>query len=106
MCLLSGGADPARKEMKPENILPCLLKRAEELGLHGFNLHIESPFFNRELVQALQAKGYWISSWFVQNAKVAEKAVEAGVDAVVTDNLEAVQPAIKEKLSAKADPRK
>ena len=94
------------QEMKPEDIIPCLLKRAEELGLHGFNLPIDSPYFSRELVQTLQAKGYWISSWFVQKAETAEKAAEAGVDAVVTDNLEVVQPAIRKKLSVQADPQK
>ena len=106
MWSVTAPADPARKLMKSEDIIPCLLKRAEELELFGFNISIWSPFFSRELVQTLQAKGYWISAWFVQQADVAEKAVDAGVNAVVTDNLHVVQPTIWKKLSAKAETQK
>lgn len=93
MCLLNAEKDPAKRLMKPEDILPRLLKRAGELGLYGFNIPIESPFFSRELVRDLKAKGCWVSVWFVQNEKDAARAVEAGADAVVTDNLKVVQPA-------------
>ena len=106
MCRLNTEEDPAKRLMKPEMILPGLLAKAEELGLHGFNLPIWSPFFSRELVQALKAKGYWVSVWFVQDAETAEKAVEAGADAMVTDNLKIVQPAVKKKIAATADPKK
>lgn len=93
MCMLSSEKDPDKRLMKPENILPSLRKRAEELGLYGFNIPIWSSFFSRELVQGLKAQGYWVSVWFVQDAKDAVKAVDAGADAVVTDNLKVVQPA-------------
>ena len=106
MCRLNTEKDPAKRLMKPEMILPCLLTKAEELGLHGFNIPITSPFFSRELVQALKAKGYWVSVWFVQDAETAEKAVEAGADAMVTDHLKAVQPAVEKKISATADPER
>ena len=106
MCQLNTEKDPAKQLMKPEMILPSLLAKAEELGLHGFNIPINSPFFSRELVQALKAKGYWVSVWFVQNAETAEKAVEAGADAMVTDHLKVVQPAVKKKMTAAAGPRK
>ena len=107
MCrLYKDEEDPAKRLMKPEMILPGLLAKAEELGLHGFNLPIWSPFFSRELVQALKAKGYWVSVWFVQDAETAEKAVEAGADAMVTDNLKVVQPAVKNKITATAGPKK
>lgn len=107
MCrLFKDEEDPAKLLVKPEMILPGLLAKAEELELHGFNIPINSPFFSRELVQALKAKGYWVSVWFVQDAETAEKAVEAGADAMVTDNLKVVQPAVKKKIAAAADPKK
>ena len=106
MCQLNTEADPAKQLMKPEMILPSLLAKAEELELYGFNIPITSPFFSRELVQALKAKGYWVSVWFVQNAETAEKAVEAGADAMVTDHLKVVQPAVKKKMTAAAAPKK
>ena len=106
MCRLFKDEEPAKRLVKPEMILPGLLAKAEELGLHGFNIPIASPFFSRELVQALKAKGYCVSVWFVQDAETAEKAVEAGADAMVTDNLKVVQPAVKNKISALADPKK
>ena len=81
---------------KPEEVLPKLLKKAEELGLHGFNNPIWSPAFSKEWVQGLKAKGYWISLWFVQNAELARRAVEVGADAIVTDDLKVVQPAARE----------
>ena len=105
LCRLNTEEDPAKRLMKPEMILPSLLAKAEELGLHGFNIPITSPFFSRELVQALKAKGYWVSVWFVQDAKTAEKAVEAGADAMVTDNLKVVQSAVENKVSAPAVPK-
>ena len=107
MCrLFKDEEDPAKLLVKPEMILPGLLAKAEELELHGFNIPINSPFFSRELVQALKAKGYWVSVWFVQDAETAEKAVEAGADAMVTDNLKVVQPAVKNKNTATAGPKK
>ena len=107
MCrLFKDEEDPAKLLVKPEMILPGLLAKAEELELHGFNIPINSPFFSRELVQALKAKGYWVSVWFVQDAETAEKAVEAGADAMVTDNLKVVQPAVKNKITATAGPKK
>ena len=105
-CVLNTAEDPDKRLTEPEKILPRLLEKAEELGLYGFNIPITSPFFSRELVQALKAKGYWVSVWFVQDAETAEKAVEAGADAMVTDNLKIVQPAVKNKVSAPADPTK
>ena len=95
MCLLNAEKDPSKRLIKPENILSSLAKRGEELDLYGFNISIGSPFFSRELVQALKAKGYWVSVWFVQNKKDTVKAVKAGADAVVTDNLKIVQPAAR-----------
>ena len=82
--------------IKPEEVLPRLLKKAEELELHGFNIPVRSPAFCKEWVQGLKAKGYWVSLWFVQNAEQARLAVEVGADAVVTDNLKVVQPAARE----------
>lgn len=81
---------------KPEEVLPKLLKKAEELGLHGFNIPLASPALNKEWVQGLKAKGYWVSLWFVQNAELARRAVAIGADAVVTDDLKVVQPAARE----------
>lgn len=81
---------------KPEEVVPKLLAKAEELGLHGFNIPIWSPAFSKEWVQGLKEKGYWVSLWFVQNAELARKAVEVGADAVVTDDLKVVQPAARE----------
>ncbi|MDD4537732.1 MAG: glycerophosphodiester phosphodiesterase family protein [Lentisphaeria bacterium] len=81
---------------KPEEVLPKLLKKAEELGLHGFNIPLASPAFCKEWVQDLKAKGYWISLWFVQKAEQARRAVEVGADAVVTDDLKVVQPAARD----------
>ena len=105
MCRLNTEEDPAKRLVKPEQILPSLLAKAEELGLHGFNIPITSPFFSRELVQALKAKGYWVSVWFVQNAETAEKAVQAGADAMVTDDLKVVQPAVAKKTAAPPEPK-
>lgn len=95
MCQLNTEEDPAKCLVKPENILSCLLKKAKELDLYGYNIPIRSPFFSRKLVQELKAKGCWVCVWLVQNKNYTVKAVKSGADAVVTDNLKIVQPAAR-----------
>ncbi len=93
-CRVNSEKDKSKQNMKPEMILPHLLKKGEELKLHGFNLQLKSRHLTRELVQKLQEKGYWISVWYVQNTEDAKQAVERGADAAVTDNLKEVRPAV------------
>lgn len=93
-CKVNSEKDKSKQLMKPEMILPHLLKKGEELQLHGFNLQRSSRYLTRELVHKLQEKGYWISIWYVQSAEEAKQAVERGADAAVTDNLKEVRPAV------------
>lgn len=100
LCRVNSETDLSKRMMKPETILPHLLKKGEELQLHGFNLPINSRYLTRELVRQLQEKGYWISVWYVQNKEAAAKAVQLGADAVVTDNLKEVRPAVRDENTA------
>lgn len=83
-------------KVAPEEVIPEIIKKGKELELHGFNMPIISKFYKKEWVKQLQDNGYWVSLWFVQQAKGSAMAVEAGADAVVTDNLKVVMPAVRE----------
>ena len=97
LCRVNSETDRSKRLMKPETILPHLLKKAKELDLYGFNLPISSRYLTRELVRQLQEKGYWISVWYVQDKEAAAKAVQLGADAAVTDNLKEVRPVMMNK---------
>ncbi len=97
LCRVNSETDRSKRLMKPETILPHLLKKAGELDLYGFNLPISSRYVTRELVRQLQEKGYWISVWYVQDKEAAAKAVQLGADAAVTDNLKEVRPVMMNK---------
>ena len=100
LCRVNSETDHSKRMMKPETILPHLLKKARELDLYGFNLPISSRYLTRELVQKLQEKGYWISVWYVQDREAAAKAAQLGADAAVTDNLKEVRPAVRNENTA------
>ncbi|MBQ8754959.1 MAG: hypothetical protein IJZ19_08005 [Lentisphaeria bacterium] len=92
-CILDS-APKGKNIFPPEEVVPHLLKKAEELGLYGFNISIWKPV-KKEWIQALKAKGLWISFWFIQNKKAAARALDFGGDAVVTDNLKEVEPFVR-----------
>ena len=100
LCRVNSETDRSKRLMKPETILPHLLKKGRELDLYGFNLPISSRYLTRELVRQLQEKGYWISVWYVQDKVAAAKAVQLGADAAVTDNLKEVRPAVRNENTA------
>lgn len=56
---------------------------------------IISKYYQKEWVKQLQDKGFWVSLWFVQQVKGSKMAVDAGANAVVSDNLRVVGPAVR-----------
>lgn len=90
VCILT-----CKGKINVEDTIPEILKKGEELKLFGFNMPIISKFYEKEWVKQLKDKGYWVSLWFVQQVKGANMAVEAGADAVVTDNIKVVKPAAR-----------
>lgn len=64
--------------------LPPLLNRAKEAGQDGLNLHHEWPI-DRAFVASVRAAGLKLLVWTVNDAAVARRLAEAGVDGITTD---------------------
>ena len=74
-----------------KELADALDAHGKQLGLHGFNL--PAPTFlggegydtTPALIAELKKRGYWISIWFVYNAKAGAYYRQAGADAFVTN---------------------
>lgn len=97
VCILT-----CKGKVKLEDVIPEIVAKGKELDLHGFNMPIISKYYQKEWVKQLQDNGYWVSLWFVQKEKGSKMAVEAGANAVVTDNLKEVYPGVKNAEKAAA----
>ena len=53
-------------------------------GLYGVNIPANGGFVTADVIKKLHDAGLWISIWYVNNPKVAEKFRAAGADAFVT----------------------
>lgn len=71
-----------------------ILAAKENYGLFGVNMPVLNKDASRtepEDVAYLKQHGLWVSLWFVQSRKVAEKYRSSGVDAFVTDHVSKVR---------------
>jgi len=74
--------------------LEAIVAAKERLGLFGVNMPVLPRDASRtepEDIAFLRGKGLWVSLWFVQNRKAAEKYRPSGVDAFVTDHVSKVR---------------
>lgn len=83
-----------------KNIVSCLLKEKERLGLWGMNLPRNA--FAQGLLTPVDLKklrdaGLWCSIWFVNNPIDATYFSMYGADAFVTDKIEMVRPFCRQR---------
>lgn len=90
------GGPPKGFTLPSEEVLPWMKKKADELELYGYNISLWKPV-TREWVQTLKDHGLWVSLWYVQSQEAAQRALDFGGDAVVSDNLKVVAPFVREK---------
>eukprot|EP00887_Chlorella_sp_A99_P003379 scaffold7.g3379.t1 len=84
-CIVMNETEAARREGMGA---PFRLLQAEVLGVHH-------AMVDRQLVAEAQARGKQVLAWTANTARMMRVALDAGVDAIVTDRLRRLQHAIE-----------
>lgn len=71
------------------------MKQLEETGAVGLPYHWSAPI-SAEWVKGLKEKNYVISSWTVNDADIARRVVDAGVDFIITDRPAGLRAELKD----------
>lgn len=72
------------KKGEPVPDLVSVIAKAKEIGCDGLNLHKDWPI-DRTFVTTVKAEGLKLLTWTVNDATVAKRLAEAGVDGITTD---------------------
>lgn len=77
-------AAPKRTFATKDEAVRAVLAYRDELGLFGVNMPVLQGQTTKEDIAFLRQNGLWVSLWFVNNTKMAEKYKACGADAYVT----------------------
>ncbi len=75
-----------------DGIVDEIIAAKGRFGLYGVNIPANGGFVTADVIKKLHDAGLWISIWYVNNPKVAEKFRAAGADAFVTRGADKIRP--------------
>lgn len=80
-----------------DDVFKRLIEKVRELELFGVNVPARPKAVDMSFIAELKKEGLWVSSWFVNNPRMAAYYQKAGSDAFVTADVRAARSGLVEK---------
>lgn len=87
------GYNEETKQWSPS--LEQVLQTLERIDAHGLNTNAHTEVIDEDFVEALRENGYEFHAWTINDADLARRFHELGVDSITTDRPAYIRRALK-----------